>query len=189
MEQSPALYSSMMYLILCVEDETLHKKYKEKVRAHNAKLQTNVCEMDSGFDLLTPENVQCVNNKVNKINFGVKCRAEFGFGHYTNDEWRYIAENTVSFSKPFCIHPRSSLSKTPLRLANSTGIIDAGYRGPLIGMFDCVYGEDYVVNEGDRLIQICAADLRPIYVKLVKDVSELGEQTVRGENGFGSTGK
>jgi hypothetical protein len=36
---------------------------------------------------------------------------------------------------PFYLYPRSSISKTPLMLANHTGIIDSGYRGNLIGAF------------------------------------------------------
>ena len=31
--------------------------------------------------------------------------------------------------------------KLPLRIANNQGIIDAGYRGNIIGMFDCIYGD------------------------------------------------
>ena len=34
------------------------------------------------------------------------------------------------------MYPRSSIYKTPLRLANNTGIIDSGYRGNLMGAFD-----------------------------------------------------
>ncbi len=86
------------------------------------------------------------------------------------------------------MHPRSSISKTPLRLANSTGIVDSGYRGPLIGMFDCLRPQ-YVVERFDRLIQVCAPGLMPIYVELVDRVEDLGEDTVRGEGGIGSTGR
>ena len=32
----------------------------------------------------------------------------------------------------YYLYPRSSISKTPLRMSNSTGIIDAGYRGEII---------------------------------------------------------
>ena len=39
-------------------------------------------------------------------------------------------------NKAYYLFPRSSISKTPLRLANSIGLIDGGYRGELIGMVD-----------------------------------------------------
>jgi dUTP pyrophosphatase len=97
--------------------------------------------------------------------------------------------------------PRSSLSKTPLRLANSVGIIDSGYRGNLIGAFDvishsvcepqiCTNEEnrlvacDYVILPFQRLVQICSPGLEPIFVEWVERV----DTTLRGEGGFGSTG-
>ena len=95
------------------------------------------------------------------------------------------------------MYPRSSLSKTKLRLANSTGIIDSGYRGSLIGMFDVVNINcndenkeyDEIVFPYTRMVQICAPGLVPIYVEMVNTVEELGEKTLRNNGGFGSTGK
>ena len=83
-------------------------------------------------------------------------------------------------------YPRSSVSKTPLRLANSVGIIDSGYRGNLMGAFDCHLpaGEKYTANSGVRLVQICAPDLMPFLVKVVDKLDD----TTRGAGGFGSTG-
>jgi dUTP pyrophosphatase len=95
------------------------------------------------------------------------------------------------------MYPRSSLSKTKLRLANSVGIIDSGYRGNLIGMFDVVNVEnsysdeknaDYFAKSYDRLVQICGPGLIPILVEIVEDEQELGNETERGSGGFGSTG-
>jgi dUTP pyrophosphatase len=96
------------------------------------------------------------------------------------------------------MYPRSSLSKTQLRLANSTGIIDAGYRGHLIGMFDVVNVQpnssddreaDFFGKKFDRYLQICAPGLVPILVEVVDSKEELGDETERGEGGFGSTGR
>ena len=86
------------------------------------------------------------------------------------------------------LYPRSSLSKTPLRLANSVGIIDSGYRGNIIGMFDCRCDE-YKINYMDRLVQICDPTMCPIYVELVEKESDLGVNSTRGDGGFGSTGR
>jgi dUTPase len=80
------------------------------------------------------------------------------------------------------------LSKTQLRLANNTGIIDAGYRGPLIGMFDCLTNDEYEVSGFTRLLQVCAPGLAPIYVRVIDTIAELGPNTSRGEGGIGSTG-
>ena len=81
------------------------------------------------------------------------------------------------------------MSKTPLMLANQTGIIDSGYRGNIIGAFRNISGssQPFVVEKYTRLLQICSPDLRPIIIQLV-DV-DFFETTLRNEGGFGSTGK
>ena len=47
---------------------------------------------------------------------------------------------------------------------------------------------DYYAKVNDRLLQICAPGLIPIYVEIVDAVYELGIETERGSGGFGSTG-
>jgi dUTP pyrophosphatase len=109
-------------------------------------------------------------------------------------------DETKEYFSGFYTHPRSSLSKTPLRLANATGIIDAGYRGNLIGMFDCIWSNspdspainsldsDYSSARLTRLLQICSPGLLPIYVEIVDSLESLGPNTSRGIGGIGSTG-
>ena len=80
-------------------------------------------------------------------------------------------------------------SKTPLRLSNSVGIIDSGYRGDIGGLFDNISNKDYKIKINDRLLQICGPNIMyPIYPVIVDDISELGV-TERGDGGFGSTGR
>jgi len=157
------------------EDAALKKKYEDAVLAHNGKLLIGEY-MDAGFDLYAPDEIACVGGSVNKIDFRIKCAAKME-----------VATEKF-YNTGFYMYPRSSLSKTPLRLANSVGIIDSGYRGNLIGMFDCNDSAGYNVVRYDRLAQICAPSLAPIYVNLVNSVSELG-LTERGDGGFGSTGR
>ena len=90
---------------------------------------------------------------------------------------------------PYYMYPRSSMgSKTKLRLANSVGIIDSGYRGNLKAVFDNInHDQSHECEAGTRLLQICSGSLDPFIVKLVDNESELGV-TKRGECGFGSTG-
>jgi dUTPase len=59
-----------------------------------------------------------------------------------------------------------------------------------MGMFDLI-GKDelYTVQQYDRLLQICAPGLVPVIVEIVDSMDELGEQTKRGNGGFGSTGR
>ena len=85
----------------------------------------------------------------------------------------------------FYIYPRSSISKTPLRLANSVGIVDSGYRGNLMLALDNIKQAPYTIRKGQRLAQICSPHLSPIFFSIVESLSE----TERGSGGFGSTGR
>ena len=119
---------------------------------------------------------------VNKLDMKVCCSA------------RMYLDSGKNFNTGYYMYPRSSLSKTQLRLSNSTGIIDAGYRGHLTGMFDVVNTLPYANNicygkKYDRYLQICAPGLVPIIVEIVHNIDELGEETERGSGGFGSTGR
>ena len=87
----------------------------------------------------------------------------------------------------YYMYPRSSISKTPLMLANHVGIIDSGYRGNLIGAFRCLDSNPYTIEKHTRLLQVTHPSLCPIYVDMVNE-SELSN-TTRGSGGFGSTGK
>ena len=110
---------------------------------------------------------------------------------YTMDSQVVCAVYKNNNPSAYYLYPRSSISKTPLRLANSVGIIDSGYRGNLGGFFDIQSG--YQVGRHDiyeqyqRLVQICSNTLEPFKVILVDDIDKLGT-TERGEGGFGSTG-
>lgn len=131
--------------------------------------------VDSGFDLLCPDSCKISAGTLGaKINHGIKC--------------------SMAFNNQFCgyhLYPRSSMgTKTPLRLSNSVGIIDAGYRGCIMSVVDNHHSkDDYQINQGDRLTQICGANLLyPIWPQLVERESDL-ISTKRGDGGFGSTGK
>lgn len=86
--------------------------------------------------------------------------------------------------QPYYLMPRSSISKTPLRMANSIGLIDGGYRGEIIAMVDNIKTTPYTVHQGDRLFQLVAMDGSPISFSLVEELSD----STRGAGGFGSTG-
>ena len=81
--------------------------------------------------------------------------------------------------------PRSSMSKTPLRCANSVGIVDADYRGEISIVYENVSCSDYMIFRGDRIAQLIIV---PITVVDVEEVQTLSE-TERGTGGYGSTGK
>ena len=184
----------VMYLDLFIDDEntTLKQLYIDAAKNHNKKIIENPHFYDAGFDLFLPKNENKEHNegdgtlfflhKVNKVDFKVKCCAQIC--NTDNFQIRYYT--------PFYTYARSSISKTPLRLANNQGIIDAGYRGNLIGMFDCLKNNTlsiFNMEDYTRILQICSPGLFPIYVNIVDKFEDLGPTTLRGDGGFGSTGK
>ena len=104
-------------------------------------------------------------------------------GETTLIHLQIACENTEN--RPYLVMSRSSIGKTPLRLANAVGLIDAGYRGEIMAVVDNIKKEDYTVEPGQRLFQLVAMDGSPIYFELVEELSD----TTRGGGGFGSTGK
>jgi hypothetical protein len=139
-------YDKIMILHMYVdsEDNTLRNMYYAAANNHNQKMMNNSYHIDAGFDLFAPgkndnftdeEELIFSHELVNKLDFKICCSARM----YTN--------NDKSFNTGYYIYPRSSISKTKLRLANSTGIIDSGYRGHLIGMFDVINNQSD--NYGD----------------------------------------
>jgi len=188
-----ATYDNVMHLKIFVDtdDESLKNIYANASINHNNKLVTQSSYIDAGFDLYCPNDLSFFgirhNNKnpLNKIDFNICCSAQI------------ITDLGKIFNTGYYLYPRSSIVKTKLRLSNSTGIIDAGYRGHLIGIFDVVNIHPNQSNEvpdlkifkNDRYLQICAPNLVPIIVEIVNSIDELGNQTIRGSGGFGSTGR
>ena len=85
----------------------------------------------------------------------------------------------------YMLIPRSSISKTPLRLANSIGIIDKSYRGKVMVKLDNISNVAFTLQEGSCYFQIVAFNGNLPIFNLVKDIST----TIRGSGGFGSTTK
>ena len=145
-----------------------------KVSTSISSISTQHQYVDAGVDLFTPKSINIgAGTYSNCVDQGIKCAMSFG------------GDPTA-----FYLYPRSSTgSKTPLRLSNSVGIIDSGYRGNIIAAFDNTSKKDYVINSGDRLVQICGPNIMyPVYPVLVDSVDELGF-TSRNSCGFGSTGR
>jgi dUTP pyrophosphatase len=89
--------------------------------------------------------------------------------------------------RAFWMLPRSSLSKTPLRLANSVGLIDAGYRGSIKAAVSNFGADKFEASAHNRYFQLATPDLLPWdRIELVNEIP--GGETLRGTGGFGSTG-
>ena len=164
----------ILYMYITREND-IKNQYVQRINLHNQSLQENTF-MDSGFDILVTEDQNMVSNKVNKIDFKIKCEMKT---KNISGQW---------IPSAFYMYPRSSISKSKFRLANNVGIIDSGYRGNLMGMFDVIYSQENVICEkGTRLLQICSPTLEPFKIVLVESDSQLST-TQRGNSGFGSSG-
>jgi dUTP pyrophosphatase len=106
-----------------------------------------------------------------------------------NDDHTMVTYNTgLAFEIPEghvgLLFPRSSVSKTSLNLANSVGVIDSGYRGPVMLKFR--YPEEgFVYEVGDKVGQLVIMQIPTVNIVEVEELSS----SERGEGGFGSTGK
>lgn len=150
---------------------------------------------DSGFDLYVPETVTFSPGETKIVDLKVKCRCSNG-------------SNNIGYY----MYPRSSISKTPLMMCNSVGIIDSEYRGNIMVAlrynldksvlkewsnllsnnkddfnFDTEYAKlpVFVLERGTRIVQLTTPTLSPFAVNFVDNLDE----TDRGTGGFGSTGK
>jgi dUTP pyrophosphatase len=123
---------------------------------------------DAGFDLYCPQQELIEPGETILLKMGIACEM--------HDDY---------LPTSYMLVPRSSISKTPLRMANSIGIIDAGYRGEIMAAVDNRGDKDYMIVSGQRLFQIVHPTLCPFNVGVVDELSE----TDRGMGGFGSTGK
>ncbi len=84
------------------------------------------------------------------------------------------------------IRPRSGLAlKHGITLPNTPGTIDSDYRGPLGVLLVNLGAEAYTIRHGDRIAQLIVAPVVQARFALVEGLSP----SLRGEGGFGSTGR
>ena len=95
---------------------------------------------------------------------------------------------SVAFSKEFeiQIRPRSGLAvKNNISVLNTPGTIDSDYRGEIKVILFNHGNKDFIINNNDRIAQMI---LTPV-IKMELEETESLPETIRGEGGFGSTGK
>ena len=95
---------------------------------------------------------------------------------------------SVAFSKEYeiQIRPRSGLAaKKNISVLNTPGTIDSDYRGELKIILFNHGSENFMINNNDRVAQMV---LTPVIKMELEETNEL-PGTIRGEGGFGSTGK
>ena len=173
----------------------LREKYKIAIREHNESVVPCIIGgegndgisnqyFNAGFDLFCPEDIDVAHTHVTKINHQVVCamrKFEKGDMNTLHNHMGFYEKMFVycrlemshkNYPVSYYMYPRSSTgTKTPLRLANSVGIIDSGYRGNIIAAFNNINHENdspYEIEKYQRLVQICPPDIsHPMYVRLV----------------------
>jgi len=169
-------------LRLKIEDDYLAEEY---LKLNNARTHEKIMS-DAGFDLVLPDSIT-IPAKSFGVMIDLKVRAEM---LKTKSSIVDASESNKVYSMSFTnvsydLRARSSICKTPLVLCNSVGTIDAGYRGVIKAAVNNFSDQDVVLKKGERYFQLVAPALSPFDVSFVYSLSE----TVRGDSGFGSTGK
>jgi dUTP pyrophosphatase len=143
------------------------------------KNEYNRSDSNAGFDLHSVADVR-VEQTPQFIPFGVVARllrVQHMPGAPSNQYYKTDSH--------FWLMPRSSIYKTGLLMANSTGVIDKSYRGELKApVWSMTANSD--VKRGDRLFQIVAPDMG--WIRNVRIVETM-PNTDRGAEGFGSSGR
>ena len=84
------------------------------------------------------------------------------------------------------VRPRSGLAaKFGLTVLNAPGTIDADYRGEVKVILANLSGEEFTINDGERIAQLVVARHEQVEWEQAEELSD----TSRGAGGFGSTGK
>jgi len=140
------------------EPQLLIKRLSEK-----AKLPTRGSALAAGYDLYSAEK-----------------KVVPAHGKALIDTQLSIAVPPGTYGR---VAPRSGLA-SKFMIDTGAGVVDADYRGVVFVLLFNHSDKDFQVEEGDRIAQII---IERIYTPKVQEVDDL-EATVRGANGWGSTG-
>ena len=186
---------------------------KIKVKDTGIKLPKTATNLDAGYDLVATSDPVIVGEQgvVEASTEAKQCEIESSTLY---SSVQYIQYHTDLYIEPCgdgkiyhtLAFPRSSISKYNLVLANSIGLVDAGYRGEVLIRFKYIsQAEDLVANcsgfsslaplytkinmdkiykKGDKIAQLVVAETHPVTFETVNTLSS----TDRKDGGFGSTG-
>ena len=138
-----------------------------KILRRGAKMPTYGTEFAAGADLYAclEETVTIAPHETKLIPIGIAMEIPVGWAGF--------------------VHARSGLaSKRHLAPANKVGVIDSDYRGEIFVPMHNHSQQEQIIEPGERIAQMVFA---PYYVANFVEAEELS-QTVRAEQGFGSTG-
>ncbi|GFR91217.1 deoxyuridine 5'-triphosphate nucleotidohydrolase, partial [Elysia marginata] len=189
--------STLFLLSPAPADDDQKKKVASFYPTGRQTLLKNNLRHDSGIDLPTPEDIEIppggaavdVNLQVRAV--CLRLHDSFIWGSAPDAD---LNKKPVKLPWGYRLAARSSISKTPLMLANGEGIIDLGYRGSLIAKVRNLSNAQYTITAGTALFQLVSADLAPPEFEILTPDDPRTEKyfskgvTLRHTGAFGSTG-
>jgi len=166
-----------------------------KTDPDNQTLKRPVYAGDAGYDLIAYSDPVIVGKPRGKS------KTEYETIDYIEYDTNVKVAPEVETQFYSLVYPRSSISRYNLVLANSVGVIDSGYRGPIKLCFryiiqpeDLKVGEngsivtkinkEKIYKKGDKIGQLVWAGHNKLYVEFTHELP----LSDRGYGGFGSTG-
>ena len=140
----------MKFLFKC-KDNSIKDIYMHHQTFHNG---------DSGIDLYIIKDDIIGPNDTKLIDLGIHCQLQSSPWHCP---W-------INKYHSYMIFPRSSISKTPLRLANSVELCAAGYTGELKIALHNTSSQYFKLKKGDSYVQLVAPNLQKISLEIVNQL-------------------
>lgn len=159
-----------------------------KQLTETAKIPTKAHLTDAGIDFYADENIIIPSKSKGIVSTGLVLEMKWDvidnfelFYNMENVLKAFIKNNFIPYLK---ITSRSGLSSKH-NIEIGAGVIDYGYRGEVkIILYNHSLDQKFMVNKGDKIAQGIVYILPKISIVKTDNISK----TLRGENGFGSTG-
>ncbi len=134
---------------------------------------------DSGLDLFITSDQTIQPGETALVDLGIICQNR----SFNPNVLHWFTKGFFKYNS-YLLVPRSSISKTPLLMRNSIGLIDSGYLGNIKAPLYNTSNEPFQIKRGQRYVQLVNPDLSPIQFSL----ANVRSNSTRGTGGFGSTG-
>lgn len=133
----------------------------------DAKLPTYAHPSDAGADVYANETITINPGQTSRVSTGIAVAIPMGY--------------------MINAYPRSGMSeKTPLRVSNSVGVVDTGYRQEVKILFTNIGTEPYTIIKGERIAQLIIAQSPKMRWRVTDDINSIDSDR---DGGFGSSGK
>ena len=138
--------------------------------SRDTKIPTRAHGTDAGLDIFAPESITLYAGNSVEVDTGVH----------------------IEIPKGFCGLLKSKSGLNVNHSITGEGVIDHGYTGSIcVKLYNNSKDEKFhFFEKGDKLIQLLIVPVETPKLVLVENIADLyGEETERGDNGFGSSGK